>query len=253
MPTGRPTADLETAVRALDREHRLLSDERRAFERFAKRLSSLETVSPQLAGPGIRTHETDSIDLSPVRDAYTETVMSAPHYADAYDETWIESIAAEFSHELAAALEQRTQFHPPLKRSLIEAATQAVENRTQFIERIEAEREVVKRAERELSTIRSDVQSMLEQPLDRLEFNALWLTRQRLTTCREQCDELASERQTQLRRRRRDLSLIDVGTLTDYLYEECENAYPVLAAIADLGRRIERALERVDRLLARAP
>lgn len=267
-------APLATAREILERERRQLTAEQRAFERFRRRVAALETVAPQTTvatagsgisansdagttgGVGIGTAGTatrcrPSEGLSQVRDAYVETVMSVPHYDDLYDETWLESVAEEFSEELAAALDQHTQLHPKLQQSLVTAAAQAGDNRTELLERVETEREAVEDAACELSDIRAELQSLLDQPLAHVEFNALRLTRNRLELLRERCDDLALERQTALRRRRREFPISDIGTLERYFYGDCEHTYPILAAIAQLGKGVERGIAIVDRSLER--
>ncbi|AEH37432.1 DUF7260 family protein [Halopiger xanaduensis] len=265
---------LATAREVLEREDRQLTVEQRAFERFQRRVAALETAAPRATAPtagtglgagigtgaagaggvgtgttGTTLHSRPSEGLSQVRDAYVETVMSVPHYDDLYDDTWLESIAEEFSEEQAAALEQHAQLHPRLQRSLVTAAEQVVENRAQLRERVETEREAVDDADRELTDVCEDLQSLLEQPLAQLEFNALRLTRDRLESLRERCDDLATERQTALQRRRQEYVLGNAGTLEDYFYGDCEHTYPILAAIADLGAGIERGTAAVDRSL----
>ncbi|GAB3665514.1 DUF7260 family protein [Halopiger thermotolerans] len=266
---------LATAREPLERERRQLTAERRAFERFRRRVAALETATPQAtaatAGAGIgggigadtggvgagaahagaAARGRPSEGLSPVRDAYVKTVMSVPHYDDLYGDTWLESVAEEFSEEQAAALEQHARLRPQLQRSLVTAAAQAVENRAQLLEHVEAERKALADADRELTDGCQNLQSLLDQPLANMEFNALGMTRDRLESLRERCDELATERQTALRRRRRELVIGDVGTLERYFYGNCEHTYPILAAIAELGRGIERGTDAVDRSLKR--
>lgn len=246
------TPEFATAVQRLEREHRELAEERRAFQRFKTRVSTLETAAPQLAGPGIRTHEPRTDGLSEVREAYVQTVASVSHYADVYGEPWLENVAGELSEELAAALDQHTQLHPPLKRSLVDAGARAVKNRDNLLDLIAAERDAVERFRGEIAEPREELQSLLDQPIDRLEFNALRITRTRVERLREQCDRLAAERQAQLRRRNARLAAADVATLGQYLYAESGVSYPILDAIADLGGDIDRALRTVDESILRA-
>ena len=277
MNTVSPTAVLDPATEALERERRELRAERRAFERFGRRVAALETQSAREPGPGPEPEpepDPSPTAASPrlaaaagpsagaaggssavhaagceaVREAYAETVLSLPHY-ERYDETWLESVAAEFTPDLAAALEG-SRLHPQLKRSLLAATEQAQIHRSELLDLIEAERDAVADAAAELSSIADDLESLLAQPIDRLEFNALRLTRTRLEDLRDRCDDLSADRQAQLRRRRRQLPGIETKSFERYLYGTCEHSLPVLAAIATVGRRLERALETVDRSIA---
>ncbi|WP_440763319.1 DUF7260 family protein [Natronorubrum sp. DTA7] len=248
MEPTAPTETLEAATRALEREQRELSRERRALERFAKRVAAFETAVPRVSNSARRIGDETPPGLTSVRKAYAETVMSVPHYTKRYDDTWLESVAEEFSDELAAALAHHEVLSLQLKRSLLAATRQSVANRTQLLSSIETECESVAAAERTCSALLEELTALRNQPLERLEFNALWLTRERLEGLRERCDELADERQREIRRERR-FSLAEVGSLEQYLYQECERTYPILAAIATLGAAIARVLETVDRSL----
>lgn len=247
MEPTAPTDTLEAATRVLERERRELSRERRALERFAKRVAAFETAAPRVSNSR-RVGDRAPPGLTSIRKAYAETVMSVPHYTERYDDTWLESIAEEFNDELAAALAYHETLSPQLKRSLVAATRQSVANRTQLLSSIETECESVAAAERECSALLEELTALRNQPLEQLEFNALWLTRERLEGLRKRCDKLADERQTEIRRERR-FSLAEVGSLEQYLYQECERTYPVLAAIATLGAAIARVLETVDRSL----
>ncbi len=249
MSSVVPTDTLQAAQQALRRERRQLEDERHAFEQFLGRVRALEPnqsrsgpAGPAPLAPRRRT------GLERVRDAYTETVMCVPHYHEEYDEAYAEHLAGELGEELAAAVTKGSQLHPSLKRSLVDAARQAVGVRESVIELLDDEADTLERAKRDLSELLDELASLLDQPLDHLEFNALRLTRERLQRLRTQCDDLAARRQDVLRRRRQT-GLIDLEDFGLYLYDECPSTYPLLSVIADVGRLIDRTLARIDRSL----
>ncbi|WP_049925920.1 DUF7260 family protein [Halopiger goleimassiliensis] len=258
MTDASPTTTiLEPAIAVLEREREEVLAERRAFDRFASRVADLDarpaSATAQFAGPGAVTHVSSTgNDCSAVREAFDETVMSLSHYSDRYDETWIESIAAELNPDVAAALQRHERLHPPLKRSLQLAAEQAVTNRTELLDLLETERDALAEYESELSDAEGELQSLLDQPISNLEFNALRLTRTRLEELGDRCDRLATERQRQLHERRCQLSVIDGDVFEAYLYGNYEHSYPVLAAITLLADRIESSIADVDRLLVRS-
>ncbi|THE63202.1 hypothetical protein D8Y22_19650 [Salinadaptatus halalkaliphilus] len=254
-----PTIDFDHLDRLLERERGQLREERRAFERFGTRIRELEptsTRSPK-ASPSTTTTQlggTTSVvsrtrpqpsGLSAVTATYKKTVLDVSHYESVYGEPWDEHMAAEFGPEIAAAVAQATQLHPQLQQSLRTATTQAIENRTQLLEQLESEADAITDAERMLTSICADLRSILEQPIESVEYNALRLTRRRLVGLRQHCDELAARRQRQVRQNRQ-CSLARVGTFERYLYEDAECTYPVLASIAEVGDSIERARTTVE-------
>ncbi|WP_256393455.1 DUF7260 family protein [Natronoarchaeum rubrum] len=241
---------LDAAERAVRRERRRLVDERRAFEEFTERVRGFDAERPRTTG-GQTLVCRQSGGLDAVRDAYEETVMSVPHYRDEYDEPYAVNVAGELSQELAAALGSDGQFHPPLKRRLIEATGQAIAGRERLIGVVDAEAAALESAEDDIAALTEDVASLGDQPLASMEFNALRLTRERLRDARDRCDDLAADRQSTLQDQRPTLP-VEIDDLGEYLYADCETAYPLLAAFADLRRRIDRLLREIDRRLARA-
>lgn len=186
--------------------------------------------------------------LGSIRDAYAETVMSVPHYTEVYDESFTEHIAGELGVELATAITTGSRLHPELQRSLLEAVDQAIVSREYVLEHLTTEADALERAEADLEAVIEDLESLLEQPLEVLEFNVLRLTRVRLDGLRETCDEVARTRQEELRRRQR-VTMANVDDLGELLYEGEAGLYPVLATIAEIGEAIDEAKRRIDRRL----
>ncbi|ELY45065.1 DUF7260 family protein [Natronorubrum sulfidifaciens] len=249
------SAVLESATATLEREHTQLSDERRAFKRFRARVVGLETapqptaVESHAAGPqvSVRTCSTtpQPSGLESISNAYRETVVAVPHYDEVYAEPCHEHMAGELGAALAAAIEQESQFHASVKQSVLMATEHAVDARTQLIDAIEDERTELEAAGRTLDTLHADLESLRAQPLAQLEFNALRLTRARLEALRVRCDEFVAARQETIWRRRQ-LTIAESGLFERYCYGGCEWSYPVLAAFAAYGERLERTLSRVD-------
>ncbi|SIR64581.1 DUF7260 family protein [Natronorubrum thiooxidans] len=255
------TAVLESAAAVLDCEHTQLTAERRAFERFRTRVTRLETAAPTTAAVAshtagspiaVQTHSTPRTgSLESLVNAYRDTVCSVSHYDDVYDEPCHEHLAGELGVELAAAVEHGSQLTPQLKQSMVAAAGHAVTARADLLEAIETEQDALETATQTLATLRAELESLRAQPLARLEFNALRLTRARLVRLRSQCDDLVASRQA-LIWRRRQLTIADIGVFERYCYGECERTYPVLAALATYGDHLEQTLSRVDGYLTTA-
>ncbi|WP_097010122.1 DUF7260 family protein [Natronoarchaeum philippinense] len=250
MESERHTQPLEAAEASVRRERRWLVDEQQAFEQFAKRVRNLDADRPQ-SGVDRTLTRRDASGLRVVRDAYEETVMSVPHYREEYDQPYAASVAGELSEELAAALTNCAQFHPHLKQKLLEATQQAIDSREQLIGIVDAERAAIETVSDTIDDLSADIDALVGQPLDELEFNALRLTRERLRSVRDRCDEIAADRQATLQDQRRSLPA-GIDDLGEYLYADCETTYPVLSALAELRRHVDGLLTGTDRRLARA-
>lgn len=232
---------LEDARRAAKRERRHLADERGAFARFRERVEELDAASAGSTG----------VDggVARVREAYGDTVMAVPHYRERFDEPLVENVAGELSPELAAALARQDRLRPYLKRSLLTAADAAIGGRTTLLALVDSEREAITALDDRLERIEGEREAIVGQPVDRMEFNALRLSRRRLRGLEEQCDDLAAERQSTLGDGCRSSPGGD--DLGEYLYADCRRDHPLLAAIAATGRRVARDLAAIDdRLVA---
>ncbi|MHC3439084.1 DUF7260 family protein [Natrialbaceae archaeon A-gly3] len=127
-------------------------------------------------------------------------------------------------------------------------AFEAFRDRTADLEHLTTEVDALERAKADLEAVIDELESLLDQPLDVLEFNVLRLTRARLDGLKETCDEVARTRQEELRRRQR-VTIADVDDLGELLYEDEPGLYPVLATIAAVGEAIDQAKRRIDRRL----
>lgn len=243
VPTTDAIAQASLAVR---RERRELTDERQAFEAFHDRIADLDPEQPQRGQTTVMMTTTPGLET--VRDAYAETVMNVPHYTEVYDESFTEHIAGELGVELATAITTGSWLHPELQRRLLEAADQAIVSREYVLEHLTTEADALERAEADLEAVIEELETLLDQPLDVLEFNVLRLTRARLDGLRETCDEIGHTRQEELRRRQR-VTAVDGDDLGELLYEDEAGLYPVLATIAEIGEAIDRAKRRIDRRL----
>ncbi|MFC4987838.1 MULTISPECIES: DUF7260 family protein [Saliphagus] len=254
MPSDGPAGverssegSLEDARRAVTRERRHLADERAAFAGFRERVEDLDVVRSRGGAPA-RSREVGG-GIARVREAYADTVMAVPHYRERFDEDLTENVAGELSPELAAALARHDRLRPYVKRSLLTAADAAIGGRTTLLSIIDSELESIADLDERLEGIEAERAAIVGQPIDRMEFNALRLSRRRLCGLEERCDDLAAERQATLGDGCRSSPAGD--DLGEYLYADCESVHPLLAAIAATGRRIERDLAGVeDRLVA---
>ncbi|GAA0552955.1 hypothetical protein ABNG02_03265 [Halorubrum ejinorense] len=307
--TGEADDPVRAALAALRVERRRTVDERQAFETFRDRVSSIPdesgSVDPSTAGPanggggasgGVDRavgggavdafgdalgRGTDEIGdgvtaaagsgLVAVRDAYRATVMSVPHYEVEYDDTYERSVAAEFGPEMAYALTRTTNFRAEYKRSLLTAASTAIEERESFLDAVESEVESVSRAGSRLDPVRSEVEAIRDElgggderdeerdgDADRNghraapTFGALDACRTRTEALRDDCDRIAARRQRAIADSERRLALDDGLDLPAYCYQDLDATYPVLAAVGAVGADLDALRRRIERSMGRA-
>ena len=268
---------IRAARAALRVERRRVVDEREAFRAFRGRVSSIpdesgsvgpsDAASPDAfggGGLGGATPDPGTVRASPgsrlvaVRDAYRATVMSVPHYAEEYDDTYERSVAEEFGPELAYALTRTDCFRGAYKRSLLSAVETAIEEREAFIDALESETESVERVGSRLEPIRTEIGAIDDElggddaEAASVGFGALDACRTRIGALREDCDRIAARRQRVLADHERRLALGDELDLPGYCYQDLDITYPVLAAVGTVGDRLEALRVRIERAMTRA-
>lgn len=221
---------LEPITRAADAvasERKEVQAEIDAFLSFIDRVSELEPTQSTTGAPTSRSlsHATRADTGRRLRTAYEETVVSVEHYDRVYDEPLTEHVAAELSPQLTPVFESnRVAFTEVYRRTLHEAVREAVGSREQLLSVLEDETA-------SLETARDQLQDVLDrasssgpraapagEDLDRL-------------------DEIARQRQTELRSRPR-LVQLNGHEFCEYAYESEEWTYPVLTAVARLRESI---------------
>ena len=222
------TARVDAALDAVAEERATVRDEYQALGAFDGRVAGIRTVTVPTGPPLVADPQPSGQSLERVRTAYAETVMSAPHYEAEYGDTVAESLAAEFGDGLAAALLGGTALTPELRDAVRGATDAARREREEFF----------------------DVLEPLEsEPVPARRFDDL---HDRWSTIRElqgRVDAVGLRRQETIRGHRTHLPGVPTD-LCEYLYYDLEASYPVLADVADLGERLNRARDRVERALA---
>jgi len=258
-PVADPTSVLEGARETVRVERRRTADERAAFASFRSRLDAIPattaagvTADRRFDGPQPIGYETPRMgtELLAVRDAYQSTVMSVPHYEEEYNDTYAASLAAEFGPELAAALTRESALHEHVRRSVLDQTTAAIETRDEFETVLEREQASVRAASEELRSLDDSVASLGETAVDRLDFGGLDAHRARLEVLERRCDEVATTRQRE--RVAVEQSMHFDGETDDvqtYLYQDLPVTYPVLAAVAAVGRQIDAVRRDVERAI----
>ncbi len=177
--------------------------------------------------------------------------MSVPHYAEDYDDTYPESLAAEFGRELSATLTAGTAFDPAIKRELQRAIRDRREGCVAVLDTLDTEAASLADLREPLPELARDLDSLAGVDLESLDFGALEAHHARAGALRDRCETLARDRQATIRRQRRDLRVPgETPDVPRYLYADREATYPVLATIADLADRAASFRSRVETAIA---
>jgi hypothetical protein len=266
--------DAEAACR---RERRRVLDERDAFETFADRVAEMDTVSaatdstpagvPAGALRGIGRAEggglpgTDpgggDVTLRRVLTAYGDTVLSLPHYRDEYDETAVESLAAELGPDTTTALATDGGLSSGAQSALVDRSRRAADARTRLADAIDEEIDELADRESTLTGIdrrRRRLLGHLEGVRSRSEADAAIDVWNRLSDLERECDRLAGDRQRSL-----DDPPMSAGPAMEdvdkafyaYLYDRTDGPrYPVLAQVAELAESVRADKDRVSTRIA---
>ncbi|WP_336327340.1 DUF7260 family protein [Halovenus sp. HT40] len=210
------------------------------------------TTATQLQTGGARTE-----GCAAVREAFAETVR--PHsVADIEEpEPLLETISAELTDSVAAALAPAT--NTPLSSGLKRAIVSEAESRRTEIEvmrrTLDSEADVLADAGETVDEITSWIADADETALSELGFRELKQRHERLESHRVRCEELAADRQAFLRETTSEG--VETGVRHEHiipqLYEDFPVEYPVLSTagrLEELCRDCQRAVR--DHLTRRA-
>ncbi|RDI72999.1 hypothetical protein DWB78_03740 [Halopelagius longus] len=244
---------LDDARESLGRERRRCVDEKAAFRSFRSAVTDVQpsTAAGSAAGPlAVKTvgRETPP-SLDAVRRAYERTVMEVPHYEEEYGDAYPESLAAEFGDEIAAGMTAGAGLSPELRRAVVSAAANAVRERQEFLDLLDAEFESLDEVEDGVELVVGELSSLDDRPLSARSFDELLALREDVLALRDELDERAWERQRTLAAHRRTLSGL-VPSVTEYLYHDVDCSHPGLDALASARRLVETALSRTDRAIS---
>lgn len=214
-------APLSASMRLVDRERTEVNVEQEAFEEFRERLAGIDPApippdrATQIAG---HASMTDRVDR--VRTAYRETILSMPHYDDAYDEPLVEHLANEFGAAVADGIRpgSSVSFTAPYKNALEAKTTRAIRRREDFLETLDGEARSLEAARTDLS----DVFAALDTTI---------IPEWHCESFTERLDTVAERRQQTIQERD-SIPCFDEHSLCAYLYEEEPWTYPVLTAVA---------------------
>ncbi|WP_181691128.1 hypothetical protein [Natronomonas sp. LN261] len=246
---------LAAAVSELRRERRRISDELEALEAFADRVRSIPTerYTPRNRQPvGVSAGvSSTATGLRRVREAYESTLMSAPHYVEEYDDTYVESLAEEFSPDIASALTDGTVFNGRCKRALLSAVETSQSARESLVDAVDRERKSVLEAQSELEALAAECADLDSAEFGEMRFGTLDAYRARLRVIAKNCAALSDRRQDAIFDQRRIQRLPgDVPDVTVYLYQDLDVDYPVMSLVAELLETVAEHRRRVERAMS---
>lgn len=252
--SGNAERRLSAARTELERERRRTSDEIDALRRFGRRLAKLDAESAPAPEAGnvacvAPVGTTCSNTLDRVREAYEETVMSVPHYTEEYDDTYAESLTAEFDTHVTVALTEGT-FDQRSKETVRSAIVESRTARRSLLAAIDDEEESLAVATEDLTPVVESLASLSGRRFVDESFGALDAYRARLGQLEETCETVLTRRQDAVFDQRRAAWLpADAPDVAQYFYQGLEDSYPVMAVVADLLERIRDLRSRVERAM----
>ncbi|KOX92758.1 DUF7260 family protein [Haloarcula rubripromontorii] len=216
---------VETALTVLDEEHTELAAEQAGLEEFLQRLRAVDPVEQPSSPVGPRSRQSASDPVETLRDAYTDTMLAVDHYESVYDESLVENVAIEFGQDYAALFHPETNvgFSPPLKRSLVAAAEQAIDERTSLDRAVKIEQESIQEYHGSLREIIETLDSTVVPEWYRETFQS-------------DVAALLQERQDQLHS---SVHRFETHEFCTYMYEDQLWTYPVLTSLARLQESVD--------------
>ena len=246
---------LEAAVEALQTERRRTADELEALKTFERHIRAISSEEPNISNRqpvALTTTETGhSAGLRQVRKAYESTLMDVPHYFEEYDDTYPESLAEEFSPDIASALTNGTAFNKQCKQTVLSAISESQSSREALLDVTDRERESIRNARAELEPLFEECDQMRSLQFDKEAFGALDAYRARLQVILDNCQALSHRRQKAIFDSRRIQKLpADVPDITIYFYQTLDTDYPVMSLVAELLETITDCERRIERAMA---
>lgn len=248
----------EAALGALEEERKCLERERAAFDQFRKHVVAIDadpsdssSVTAQLKNATTTdfSHFASKTGITKIWNGYRETVMSVAHYEDDYGHSLEDDLAMEFGPELATALSTADSLTAPLKETLLSSTQQASESRAALLNPLNREAESIQRIRTLFGEMSTTLAEMNRQPLTDWSQHEIYSGYDRLQEFETQCDELAADRQAELRSQRVQDAKHYGENFNEYLYKSLSVTYPVLADIAEIKSLLQTARRSLERVL----
>jgi predicted nuclease with TOPRIM domain len=253
---------IDSARRELQDELERTEQEKAAFESFLSQIKRMDTKASHPASriPADTSSSTGTTILpsshkvlqeqpdcsDTVREAYEQTVMSLSFFDDEYGESYEEAIHQEFGPDIATVLFGNGNFTQTMKKMLVAHVNEAQRKREDFIQSCEHELSSVNTAESKLRSILDQLQTYQGMSFQKKKLDTLHSVESKITTLEKRCDQVATERQSNIQRYRVKYSLTpDDCDLPAYLYKSIECDYPVLYLCSKIGDNIKKTKENI--------
>ena len=244
------SSSIPAARTAVDREREQLIQERDGFHQFATEVDSIPVSADGGEGlPLVGVRQANAVvgELDSVRAAYRECIMELEHFDQLYGEQLYDNMASELSEDVAMAVVHGDRFSLPVKRATIQRATEASLRRERLLQTVDAERDSLDRAERELRALASDLDA--EPALPEFTLTELFEHERRLSQWKVRCERSLRRRQQHIHAESTFRSNLDMLLVQPYLYAELETHFPVLDACLRLHSRLETRQQAVHRAI----
>jgi len=230
---------LDAAIRCIDSEQTIIRSEAEAYRTFR---DTVGHARPTGSNGG------DPTSLAAIAEQYRETVLSTPAYQETYGASLADCLEAEFPPSSASALQSNDDLTQRLKRDLLLAATRAVDQRDEFDDLLDHERQTLESIQADLRDINASLDELPPCTLARLsftEYTEVWNTTNAIL---DQCDDLLRDRQTALSATNRPIrpGSDNPYDLAEYLYHELPTSYPALSAIAATRQQVQHHRKPID-------
>lgn len=224
---------LQQALEVVAEERAALRQEIDAFSRFR------EAVSHTFPS------ERDDAASTPTAELvaeYRETVLSTIDPAAESDDALERSLQRELSAGIADAFVSEAPFSNQLKRKVLVQTTTAIDQRRLFHEDLGAEADALETAAADLRDIATKAAALPDCSLENSTLEELLDTWEAYDQLEADCQRVIARRQRQLGEPTHGISVrSEDHALCQYLYEDLETTYPVLATVADICEQIDAA------------
>jgi len=247
MTVAQLETHLADALQLVTTEQEKINNKLKAFDRFAVGVSQISTV-PEVESTATRAmHNQNQQPLSvatqsvsdndsriqKVRSLFAKTVR--PHSLEDIEkpEPLLVTIREEFSEEIALGLAPSTsqQFTKNLKTAVLSSVDQCQSNLKAMDKALTAEKRSLEKA---ISLSESIDEWLISErkPTERGEFEVLKNQHEQLYNFRDQCEQLALDRQSMIHTKKNNTPSANMShtMLVDYLYQPLPVTYPILSA-----------------------
>lgn len=228
--------------------------ERDAFHAFVDDVRAVAAPAQQSIGATtaqLVTPDAGEDGLRAVRDAYRGTIMSVPHYDDAYGESLRVHMTAEFGDDLATAIVDGDRFSTSLKGLVVQRARTAARRREEVAAAIDDERDSVIDARSRLGEIDARFDRTSDVELLHTSFSELVALERDLRREERRCERLLQDRQREIHRGWHGVRRSGLPYPQKYLYADFDVTFPVLTTTLERIRWIRDRRRAVRRQLTR--